>query len=178
MSIAAVILAAGFSRRLGRAKQGVLVGGETLLARAVRVATEAGLSPVIVVVREAIDLAGAVVVVNTGAAEGMASSVRSGVAAAEGAEGCVLMACDQPLLTPEHLSALIAQPDAVCGSSYGGRVGVPAYFPRSVFGELQKLHGDVGARELLRGARFVEDERLALDVDTEEDLQKVRELLG
>ena len=49
MSIAAVVLAAGASRRLGSPKQLEMLGDETLLERAVRVAREAGCSPVIVV---------------------------------------------------------------------------------------------------------------------------------
>src|SRR3981189_3115646 len=51
VSVAAVVLAAGASTRLGEAKQLVRLGGEALLERAVRVAREAGCSPVVVVVR-------------------------------------------------------------------------------------------------------------------------------
>jgi molybdenum cofactor cytidylyltransferase len=49
MSVAAVILAAGASRRLGIPKQDLVLGDETLMERALRTAQEAGLSPVIVV---------------------------------------------------------------------------------------------------------------------------------
>ena len=47
MKVAGIVLAAGSSRRLGEPKQLVFLGGETLLERAVRVAREAGLQPVI-----------------------------------------------------------------------------------------------------------------------------------
>ena len=50
MRIGGVVLAAGASRRLGELKQLVRLGEETLLGRAVRVAREAGCSPVVVVV--------------------------------------------------------------------------------------------------------------------------------
>jgi CTP:molybdopterin cytidylyltransferase MocA len=177
---AAVILAAGFSRRLGRAKQTVVLNGETLVERAVRVAMEAGLSPVIVVVRPDADfvdrLRGCRVVVNAEAAEGMASSIRCGVAAAEEvrASGVVVMTCDQVRLTAEHLRELVAEPGRLTGSRYAGRVGIPAYFPAAAFGELMELHGDVGARELLRGAASVTAEELSVDVDTEEDLERAQ----
>ena len=85
---------------MGRAKQTVVIGGETLLERAVRVAVEAGLEPVIVVVRDlgvasvlgncevvvregalAKGLRGCEVVVNALADEGMAASIRCGMSA-------------------------------------------------------------------------------------------------
>ena len=183
MRVAAVVLAAGASRRLGRAKQSVEIGGETLLERAVRVAVEARLEPVIVVVREEEVgklLRGCDVVENALADEGMASSIRVGVARAEelGVQGLVVMACDQVALRAEHLRALCGEVDRVTGSGYAGKVGIPAYFPAEKFSELMELRGDVGARELLLGAAVVVDESLGLDVDTEADLARARELIG
>jgi CTP:molybdopterin cytidylyltransferase MocA len=173
---AAIILAAGASKRLGRAKQTLLLAGETLLARAVRIAREAGLSPVLVVLgthefAQTLS-AEANVVLNPEAHEGIASSIRAGVHAAhkQNTSGAVLMTCDQIRLTPQHLQQLIAQPQEVCGSAYAGKVGVPAYFPAAKFAELMALHGDRGAAPLLTGERAVQDEALAIDIDTEADL--------
>ncbi len=181
------MLAAGFSRRLGRPKQHVVLAGETLLERAARVAREAGLRPVVVVVNRAVyeamaqgwDLPGCIVVVNEDAAEGMASSIRCGLAALprEDVAGAVVMTCDQVAVTPEHLRALCAEPDETAGSGYAGRVGVPAYFPANRFEELHGLQGDEGARRLLREARCVPTEALALDVDTDEDVRRAEEWL-
>jgi molybdenum cofactor cytidylyltransferase len=184
--VAAVVLAAGASSRLGRAKQTLVLGGETLVERAVRVAVEAGLSPVIVVVSDESELAaglrarGCVVVVNEGAGEGMASSIRCGVERAGelGVAGAVLMTCDQVALRAEHLRALSVEAGRVTGSSYAGKIGIPAYFPAASFGELMGLRGDVGGRGLLRGAASVGDEGLGLDIDTEEDVERARGLLG
>ncbi len=185
MSVAAVVLAAGGSRRLGRPKQYVVLGGETLLERAVRVASEAGLKPLIVVVAADAEEAawlrerGCVVVANAQANEGLAASIRCGVdrAGASGAEGAVLMTCDQVGLRVEHLRALCRDVARVRGSFYAGKTGVPAYFPASSFGELLKLRGEAGARDLLRGAESVVDEALSLDIDTEADLELARRLL-
>ncbi len=182
---AAVVLAAGASRRLGRPKQNVVIDGETLVERAVRVAMEAELSPVIVVVNPEGDFGyslqqrGCLIVVNEGAAEGMAASIRRGVKVAQmlRAAGVVVMACDQPGVRAEHLRSLRAEPGRVTGSRYAGRTGVPAYFPAASFEALLGLTGDAGARELLREASFVEDEALALDVDTEADVERARRLV-
>src|ERR1700720_4574182 len=92
VSVAAVVLAAGASTRLGEAKQLVMLGGETLLERAVRVAREAGGLPVVVVVgAHSVQVLGssalgdAVLVINEEWKEGMASSIRLGVRALESA---------------------------------------------------------------------------------------------
>lgn len=183
MSIAGIVLAAGSSTRLGRPKQTVVLDGEMLVERAVRVAQEAGLSPVIAVMNPEGDFGhslqqlGCLVVINESAAEGMASSICRGVVVAKmlKASGAVLMTCDQIAISPEHLQALCEEPANIAGSGYAGRVGIPAYFPASSFEDLQQLSGDVGARELLRTARVVADEKLALDIDTEEDLARVRD---
>lgn len=179
---AVVVLAAGASRRLGEPKQLVRLGQETLLERAVRVAIDAELGPVVVVlgagaarVVETCDLRRAWVVVHSGWEEGMGSSVRAGVeVAAEmpGVTGVVVMTCDMPEVSAGHLQGLVG--DGAMGSGYGGRVGVPAYFPRAAFGKLMELRGDAGARELLREARCVELVGGEVDVDTAEDLERVR----
>jgi CTP:molybdopterin cytidylyltransferase MocA len=183
VSVAAVVLAAGGSSRLGEPKQLVRLGGENLLERAVRVAREAGCSPVVVVlgasaelIRSRCSLGDARVLVNEGWEEGMASSIRLGVGILSGVEGCVVMACDQPMVMVEHLSRLIG--DEVRASRYAGRNGIPAFFPAAVFGELMGLRGDMGARDLLAGAGFVELDGGELDVDTVGDLVRMRELFG
>ena len=183
---AVVVLAAGASRRLGEAKQLAEVEGETLLARAVRLAMGAELGPVVVVVGasagrivDEVDLRRAWVVVNSKWDEGMGSSVRVGVELVDGMPevgGVVVMTCDMPEVTAEHLRELVG--GEVVGSAYGGRVGVPAYFPRASFRQLRKLRGDAGARELLQGARAVELVGGEVDVDTAEDLERVRGRLG
>lgn len=182
MGIASVVLAAGQSKRLGAAKQMARVGGQTLLERAVRTALQAGLEPVFVVVSEEqkaafcmANLDSRVVMVgNAEATEGMASSVRAGVRSAESAgavAGVVLLACDQPAVTAEHLEELARGGDAVVASAYAGRKGVPAYFPARAFTELLELRGDAGARGMLQEARAVALSGGEMDVDTVEDLE-------
>ena len=186
--IAAVVLAAGASRRLGSPKQLVMLGSETLLERAVRVAREAGCSPVIVVlgaehkhVLGNCALGDVVPVIHDKWEEGMGSSIRLGVQVCEVAAGeiagVVVMTCDQPAVTVKHLQLLMAARE-VKASRYVGRNGVPAFFPKRYFDELMALSGDVGARELLRFAEAVELEDGELDVDTVEDWKRARELFG
>ena len=184
MSVAAMVLAAGASTRLGEPKQLVMLGGETLLERAVRVAREAGCLPVVVVlgasarlIQAGCELGDAVVVVNEDWTEGMGSSVRAGARALTDVDGCVVLTCDMPAVTAAHLRELMTSGE-VTASAYVGRRGVPAYFPAGSFASLMELHGDAGARELLRSARSVELIGGELDVDTMTDLESVRDLFG
>src|SRR5580704_5009454 len=187
-SVAAVVLAAGASTRLGELKQLACLGKETLLERAVRVAREAGCSPVLVVlgaeharVLGNSQLGDAMPVINDEWDEGMASSIRLGVRAigsvSKDAEGVLLMTCDQPAVTAEHLRALMTR-DEVTASLYARRRGVPAYFPADLFQELMELRGAAGARDLLRSAKCEELAGGELDVDTVEDLEQARQLFG
>lgn len=182
MSIAAVVLAAGASSRLGRSKQNVVLNGETLLHRVVRVAHDASLAPIIVVVRagskyhDIQESDGVVLALNHEADEGLASSIRCGVGLASSlqVEGCVLLACDQPSLRANHLRALVEDKNRVTGSAYAGSIGVPAYFPVMSFPSLLELRGAMGARRLLVNAHAIPEEDLSLDIDTEQDLRAVR----
>jgi len=164
-NVAAVVLAAGASTRLGEPKQLVVLGGDTLLERSVRIGREAGFFPVVMVlganhahVLDNSSLRDAELVINEDWAEGIGSSISLGVQAletvAKDVEGVVLMTCDQPSVTAQHLHHLIAAKDEIRASRYAGRNGIPAYFSAEYFGRLVMLRGDVGARDLLIDARF------------------------
>jgi CTP:molybdopterin cytidylyltransferase MocA len=186
--IAAVVLAAGASIRLGEPKQLLVLAGETLLDRAIRTAREADCSPIVVVLGAAYieilahtQLGAAVPVINDKWREGMATSILFGVRTlntiAPNAEGALLMTCDQPAVTAEHLHRLMLKQE-VKASRYAGRNGVPAYFPRKYFAELTELTGDSGARAVLAQAGFEDLPHGELDIDTAEDFERARALFG
>lgn len=162
---AAVVLAAGASSRLGYPKQLILIEGESLLRRTIRLALEGGCAPVFVVLgfeaermRRELDGLAATAVLNGVWREGMGSSLRRGaevVAAVEPApDGVLLLVCDQPQLSVEHLRTLLLHHAAgaakITASEYGGKTGVPAVFAIELLPELLAAAGDQGARELIR----------------------------
>jgi molybdenum cofactor cytidylyltransferase len=186
--IAGVVLAAGASTRLGEPKQLVTIAGETLLERTVRIAREAGCTPVVVVLGAAhieilanARLTDTAPVINDHWQEGMASSIRLGVRTLESiardAEGVLLMTCDQPAITAQHLTLLMTKQE-IRASRYAGRNGVPAYFPEKYFSQLMELTGDSGARTLLAQARSEILLHGELDIDTADDLAQARKHFG
>ncbi len=182
--VAAIILAAGASTRLGSPKQLIRFGTETLLERTIRMAIEAGLNPIYGVVSANLLIHACdhrmIRVLNTAASEGMASSIRAGLRAAESGNpslsGIVMLTCDQPAVTAKHLRELANGGDHVLASAYAQRKGVPAYFPAGTFPQLLALRGDVGARELLKSAEAIELPGGELDIDTPKDLERARQI--
>jgi molybdenum cofactor cytidylyltransferase len=193
MSVAAIILAAGESRRLGRPKQLLTYRGETLLNRAIRIASEAGASPVLAVLGAHFEAMMASIqsphvlpIHNDHWRQGMGSSIEAGMRAlgvcAPEAAGVLLMSCDQPRLNADHLRVLLAafssEPSPVIvASSYAGIHGVPAIFPPETFAELSALRGEKGARSIIERAPFpvvaIEFEGGELDIDAPDDLTKL-----
>jgi molybdenum cofactor cytidylyltransferase len=185
----AIVLAAGASSRFGSAKQLVRVAGRPLLHSAVaRAAEVAGAAVIVVLGARAAELAPLLkhsqssVLINRDWREGMASSIRAGVAHLPAScTAVLLMLVDQAAVTGEDLKRLVSawrrQPDYIAAARYGTTTGVPAIFPRSTFLDLQSLRGDVGARVLLqrnpdRVVR-VPMASAAIDIDTPEDLLKL-----
>ncbi|HEX3577333.1 MAG TPA: nucleotidyltransferase family protein [Thermoanaerobaculia bacterium] len=167
MRVAAVVLAAGSSTRLGTPKQAIIFEGETLLARAERLA-RAVAEEVIVVTPE----------LNPEAAEGIASSIRAGVRLAGDNARILIMLCDQPLITVEHLRELVAIDAPIVASGYAGIAGVPAVFAPELGAELLALRGDHGARVVIAAhrdvTRVVPFEDASVDIDSADDLEKLK----
>ncbi len=155
--IAAVILAAGEGRRMGGPKALLHIDGETLLRRATRAALAAGCDPVVAVIGAwDPDLDGVEVqtVVNTDAHEGMASSIRRGIAVLPAkVDAALLLTVDQPAVDAELLKNLLAlaarAPERPTACAYAGTLGIPAVLPRRLFPDLLALSGDRGAKAIL-----------------------------
>lgn len=182
----AIVLAAGASTRFGSPKQLVRINGRPLLHAVVTRAVEvAGHSVTVVLGAHAGELTAllrhtpASIVVNRDWEEGIASSIRAGMAQLPGAaDGVLLMLADQASVTADDFRRLAGawrrQPDSILAAQYSGVTGVPAIFPRWAFRDLAQLRGDRGAQLLLqRYADRVARLRMvsaAIDIDRPEDL--------
>lgn len=184
-SFSVVILAAGGSSRFGQPKQLLPYRGMTLVEHAARTALDSGADEVIVVVGDetvgnrlgALDTR---VVFNSDWAEGMGSSIRSGILALKEETGAVVVAlCDQPAITADHLRNLGERALAgfsIVASSYGGVIGVPCGFSKEMFPKLAELKGDAGARDLIRAEHSIVTiafTAASIDIDTLDDYQRL-----
>ena len=179
---AALILAAGAGRRMGGPKALLAFEGETLLRRAARAALEAGCDPVVAVTGDwdsGLDGLAVRAVVNPVAAEGMASSIRAGIAALPpGAKSVLILTVDQPAVDESLLRRLLAlaaaDPTRPAACAYAGTVGIPAVFPRRLFPDLLPLRGDRGAKAILlrENTAVLPFPEGAADLDTPGDLRR------
>jgi molybdenum cofactor cytidylyltransferase len=185
---AAVVLAAGGSRRLGRPKQLLTRDGETLVHRAARLALDTSPRRLLVVVGAHRDeVANALhgidceTVLNREWQHGLAGSLRAAAARLRPRDAPILiLGCDQPALEIAHLEALVAgaaASSAHCAATLHGELrGIPAVVPHAWLAHVDALSGDRGfgarLRALAHGSLFALDaQELACDLDTEDHVR-------
>ena len=158
MKLAAIVLAAGASRRFGSPKQLHVFEGKPLVLRAVETALEIAETTVVLgsnaeSIAPVLEGLPVEVVVAEDWEEGMAASLRAGIRSAEasGADAALILLCDQPRVTAQHLQALIDafEPGGIVASDYSDALGPPCVFDSVHFPRLLALSGDSGARKLL-----------------------------
>ncbi len=188
--IAAVVLAGGQSRRMGVVnKLLVKVDGKAMVRHAVDTVRAAGADPVIVVtgheagrVREILSDLEVTFAHNPDYAEGLSTSLRTGIAAVPAAcDGALVALGDMPRLTAAHVERLIdafapADGRAICVPTWQGKRGNPVLWARRFFAEMADLGGDVGAKHLIgdhaNAVHEVDmpDSGVLIDVDSPEAL--------
>lgn len=194
--IAAIILAAGQSSRMGQHKLLLPLLGKPLVLHTVENALAAGCAEVLVVVGYQADAVRRLltdypvrVIENPAYAQGQSTSMRAGIAAlAPQIEAAMILLADQPLVNPAMLQRLMqawqdtAQP--IVAPYYAGQRGNPVLFARALFPELLSVTGDQGGREVLqRHAQQVESVQIAdiaaaQDLDTWQEYQALLRRLG
>ena len=191
--IAAVILAAGMSSRMGSNKLLADVGGKPMIRRVVEAALASEASPVIVVtgnnsesVRAALRGLDVRSENNSDFSKGLSTSLRVGIKAVPaGCDGAAILLGDMPDVSPTLIDRLIAAFDpaeerAICVATRHGKQGNPVLWARRFFAEMLAIEGDVGARNLIGtyGEMVCEveadDDAPLTDIDTPQALEAYR----
>ncbi|MBF0475542.1 MAG: nucleotidyltransferase family protein [Deltaproteobacteria bacterium] len=197
--VTGLVLAAGRSTRLGRPKQLVRIGGQSILSRIVSAALASDLDQVLVVLgyqaeevaHDLSPLAGSTrlkLVINPEFDRGMSSSLQAGLRQLpEETAGVMVLLGDQPVIHPEAINRLIfafLNSDApLCVPLVAGARVTPVIFGRSMFPHLEVLTGDVGGRNVVNQF-FHQAVKVDVtgwldpaDLDTEDDCNRLTELL-
>lgn len=191
-AIAAIVLAAGTSSRMGANKLLLPLDGHPLVWYAVNTACASSADAVLVVLGNQADAVAAALpegryrrVDNPRFAEGLSTSLQAGLdALPPDMNGALMLLADMPRTALATLEAVLAAaretPDRIVAANHGDRPAPPVYWPRASFAELRAIRGDEGGRSLLM--RSVETVRLVamaradetLDVDAPEDYQRIQ----
>lgn len=185
---AIVLLAAGASTRMGQPKQLLPYNNTTLLEHAVDMAVASGATSIVVVLGSETAKSEALlrdkpvqVVINSNWQLGMGSSLKSGLQFVQQnmpqIAGVMIMVCDQPLITPAHLSSLVSKSIStskpIAATRYAQTLGVPAYFDRSIAPNLMKIGDADGAKKFIQQntaqTTWLDLEAAQIDLDTPED---------
>jgi molybdenum cofactor cytidylyltransferase len=190
--VAAVVLAAGLSSRMGKNKMLIEVGGRTLVRRAVETAISAGLDPILVVVGHESDRIRAELrglsctpVLNEEYLRGMNTSLRAGIRALpEDTGAAVVLLGDMPLVDARMVRSLVeslrATPERpLVISTYDGVVAPPILYARAVFPELRALDANACGKQVVKRHRTEAIElawppEVLSDLDEPADLERVR----
>jgi molybdenum cofactor cytidylyltransferase len=191
-NIAAIVLAAGGSTRMGTPKQLLPYRRRSLLRHAAEVVVASGCRPAVAVLgahgaRLEQELVGLPVLAihNADWEKGIGTSIRVGVraiqATADEVAAVVVTVCDQPLLSAEVIqrlcTAFTEQRKTIVASDYGGTAGVPALFGRHYFSDLLGLPDREGAKRLIAGAGGdvyrIPFPGGIIDVDTPQDYERL-----
>ncbi|MRS02790.1 nucleotidyltransferase family protein [bacterium] len=192
-TVAAIILAAGASSRLGRPKQLLDWFGKPFIKQLIEIAHRAKLDPVIVVsgsgheeVENAIQDDDVTIVYNQEWQKGQSSSMQAGCKALMGkeAKSFIIFLCDQPQVPVELVERMIAESKRddldIVATSVQGKICPPTLFKTKCIEGIMTLHGDQGGRALFNSYRTQildwQDARLLQDSDTEEDYYKLKSL--
>lgn len=188
MTVGGLVLAAGEGRRFGGPKQLAKIRGVAVLEH-VLMAMQAvpAIDPLVVVlgaraaeIRTQMEFGAFEIVVAEDWAEGQAASLRTGVAALGAVDAVMICLGDQPFITPQVIAGTLdldGSPADAIRAAYGGVPGHPVLLKRHLLDRVEKLRGDIGARDLMADARVKTWEAGHLcdptDIDTREQLEAV-----
>jgi molybdenum cofactor cytidylyltransferase len=194
--VAAIVLAAGMSKRMGMPKQLLRIAGKPVLEHTLNNVRGSEACEIVLVLGHAADevekevsIEGIKVVRNESYQQGMGTSLRAGLAAVDpNAKAALIVLADQPFVQAATLNRLIeyhssAQPQIVI-PMYRGFRGNPVLLDRSIFPELRELNGDVGCRAIFGSHTenirklAVDDAGILLDIDNRDDFDELTSVAG
>jgi len=195
--IAALLLAAGQSRRMGANKLLAEIGGRPMVARTAQRLLASRARPIVAVLGNQADQVDAALgklpverVRNPVFAEGLSTSLKCGLAALPGdIDGVLVCLGDMPLVAGRDLDRLIAafnplEGRAIIVPTRRGKRGNPVLWAKRFIPEMAELAGDVGAKHLIgQHAELVcevemDNDSVLVDIDTPDALAQLREKLA
>ncbi len=194
--VGAVVLAAGSSSRMGEAKQLLPLAGSTVLERTLENLLVANVDEIVLVLGSSAEIIlqrmaefpkkNLKIFVNTEYGQGMATSLRVGLAGLdENIDAALIVLADQPFIRAETFDRIIDQyrrsDTQIVIPMFKGLRGNPILLDRSIFHEVMALRGDIGCRAIFGNhldrivKAEVNDIGILLDIDNKDDYERLRD---
>jgi len=191
--IGIIILAAGQSQRMGKPKQLLNIGENSLIQHVVKIAESTSYTPIVVVlgshfewIKKEIKEFEVTPVLNENWKKGMGTSVSRGIIEMQklnsNLKAVFILLVDQPLISLNLLNNFeklyLQTGKKIIAAKYDKTFGVPALFDKTTFEELKSLSGEKGAKKIIQ--KFIEKEEVVyvdfpkgqLDLDTKADYDR------
>lgn len=187
--ITGVIFGSGFSRRMGTDKLLLEIDGDKIIEKVIKACKESNLDKIILIYRnkEVMEIGrkyNIKTVYNERAEYGQSESMKLGVKEAEDSDSYMFLLGDQPFIYPELINQLIKEYRnsglPILVPYYNNVRGVPVIISSIFKGEILKIEGDKGARDLIKDNAskvkklYIDDEKPGIDIDTQDDYEKFR----
>ena len=191
--VSAVILAAGGSRRMGKPKQELKIGGKSLAGIVIDNVLASIVDEIILVTQPGLPLTDEIIspdikrVVNQEWKTGQSSSMKAGLEALDPESDAVMFfMADQPMVDAGIINDLLMtyheSDKPIVAPLYNGKKGSPVLFNRNLFDELKAVEGDKGGRDLLKSHPVeyvdIESPLAGMDVDTPEEYKRLKEMMS
>jgi len=185
--VTGIILASGFSKRMGKDKLMIEINGFKMIEKVIIECKLSSLDEIIFVYREEsiksiADKYGIKSVYNPNAHLGQSESLKLGIKEAKNSKGFMFLMGDQPFITSAVIDILInefkSKDFPIVVPYFGGIKGTPAIFSSIFINDIMKITGDKGARDIIKANPekvnkvYINNLRMGIDIDTEEDLKK------
>lgn len=185
--VSGIILAAGFSKRMGEDKLLMEIDGIKMVERVIKNCKESSLDEIILIyrkeeVRNIGEKYNIKTIYNPNAHLGQSESMKLGVKAAKANDAFMFLMGDQPFTTNELMDRLIEEyinnQNSIIVPYYKGKKGTPTIFSSKFKNQLLLVQGDKGGRDIIKENTsfvkeiYIDDEKLGLDVDTPIDLKE------
>ena len=182
-----IILASGFSRRMGKNKLLMKIGEETILEKVIKEIKKSNISNIILVAREdnIINLGikeKLKVVINDNAIYGQSNAIKLGLTKADLDKNFMFFCGDQPFIDSFSINKLVESSlnfkDNIIMPKVKDKIGSPIIFPNYLKFQLDKLEGDVGGREVIKNNKDrvkyidIDNDLFLQDIDTLDDYKK------
>lgn len=187
--ISAIIMAAGFGKRMGKNKLLLPYKNKTMVEHIIEKVMNCGFYDKVLVARDESVLSlgkekGIKTIKNHNAHKGQSESIKIGINALEKAEGYMFFAADQPLLDIETIRLLMntfeKNKNSIVVPVYSSHKGNPVIFPERFINKFKLLEGDKGGKSIINNHisdvvfTEVKNKYVLMDIDTKEDYDEVK----